>query len=629
MKKLDKPNLIMLICSLAAIAFCVSGILSFSATYQENYGTPRVENAVVDFKDNSGADMISLISSPVLSGEWEFFYNRWVVTDNDTGAADGMIHLPGRWTGMKINGERLPKTGFASYRLTINNLDSGTLNVAFGNVSNIPYRVFINGKLNVVSGTVSTDPKESFATGTRDIINWHEHTPNQTLTVVIETGYNAEGGSLIAPWLNLRQGLPIHNWLDYTFPYILLGGAIIAILFCFFLPVRALKKENLLSLALFLFALFLHYLVGADLFTYTFRTLSLSTAYAPTVRYITGFLLGWVHVYNLCANKMISLNRTEKIVLISVNAIAFVSYFFAAGTNFQLLPVMVSLLTLLPLTYRLVVSNQHIGLKWINIVIHTFLFLILTLESLDAEGLILYTMAVIFSIALFVILLGVVFLNFYRIHQSQKAALKAAQLETEVALMKNQTLKGQIKPHFVFNSLSAIQDIYRRDIKEGEEMLTRFAKHLRANVDSDNKDLVPFEEELSNMLNYFELENLRHEKKLMLILDVEHTDFSVPALSLQPFLENAVKYAETQDLENGHIQISTTLLEGGVTCVEISDNGKGFDITGIRENAVGIKNATERLRYGLDASVDIKSEQGNGTVVTISIPKTNGKEQTT
>ncbi|MDR3318174.1 MAG: histidine kinase, partial [Clostridiales bacterium] len=209
--------------------------------------------------------------------------------------------------------------------------------------------------------------------------------------------------------------------------------------------------------------------------------------------------------------------------------------------------------------------------------------------------------------------------HFLQLKNAADRALSALQYENEINLVKMQALKAQIKPHFIFNSLSAIQAMYTSDPAAGEAALSKFAHHLRLNVDSDGKELIPFEEELENTLNYFELENLRWQNKLTLLLNVEYTDFSVPVLSLQPILENAIKYAGTQAKPDGCIQIAARAEECAVI-VEVSDNGAGFDVGAVRENAVGLKNVGERFRYILNADVHVDSKIGVGTTVTISIP---------
>jgi LytS/YehU family sensor histidine kinase len=203
-----------------------------------------------------------------------------------------------------------------------------------------------------------------------------------------------------------------------------------------------------------------------------------------------------------------------------------------------------------------------------------------------------------------------------RIDESHQALV----LAEEIKEVKNQALKAQIKPHFIFNTMTSIQDIYHRSLEEGDRALSRFSKHLRLNVDSGYKDMVSFQDELNNIQNYFELENLRRGGKLSLLYDIDYVDFDIPILSLQPLIENAVKYGKTDEKEDGYIQIKSYEEEESII-VEVNDNGSGFDISEIKENSTGLKNVTQRLGFSLNANVEIISKKGEGTTVKIIIPK--------
>jgi LytS/YehU family sensor histidine kinase len=131
--------------------------------------------------------------------------------------------------------------------------------------------------------------------------------------------------------------------------------------------------------------------------------------------------------------------------------------------------------------------------------------------------------------------------------------------------------------------------------------------------------MIPFEEELDNIQNYYDLENIRRGGKLNLLYDIDYTNFKLPILSLQPIVENAVKYGKTEDKEDGYIQIRSYLEEDKII-VEINDNGAGFAPEDIKENSTGLKNVTQRLKFSLNADVIISSEKDSGTTIKIIMP---------
>jgi sensor histidine kinase YesM len=333
-------------------------------------------------------------------------------------------------------------------------------------------------------------------------------------------------------------------------------------------------------------------------------------------------------------NGTISLSRVEAIAVLSAGVVSVIACLALTGYVFQIIPIAALLLTLLWADCKIAANGELKGKYLFSfLTINTFLLTALFYEALDGQGLLNFGFETIFSFGCFVILVSVVFLSFYKMRETEKAIaehdgvlLKAAQTEAENANLRNLTLKAQIKPHFVFNALAAIQRAYLTDFDTGNELLVTFSKLLRAVVDSDEKELIHFSEELDNMLDYLTIESKRRGSGLEPVLDTEFLDFSVPALSLQPFLENAAKHSGVLDNENGQLQISSRLSEDGGVVIEISDNGCGFDAdTAIHTGGVGLKNAKARLKYALDADVTVAGAQGRGTTVRIVIPAASVK----
>jgi two-component system LytT family sensor kinase len=187
--------------------------------------------------------------------------------------------------------------------------------------------------------------------------------------------------------------------------------------------------------------------------------------------------------------------------------------------------------------------------------------------------------------------------------------------------VKQESLREQIKPHFIFNCLTAIENNYHQDTSMGDEAMNLFAHHLRSDVDSMGVDLIPFEDEISNTMNYVSLENLRIEKPFHLLLNIAYQDFLVPPFSLQPLVENSIKYSKVNEKEDGFIIISSSLNSEGNVVVEVSDNGIGYDVTQVSSNSVGIKNLTERFQILLNAKLSVISMPGKGTKTTITFHK--------
>ena len=218
----------------------------------------------------------------------------------------------------------------------------------------------------------------------------------------------------------------------------------------------------------------------------------------------------------------------------------------------------------------------------------------------------------VFTFAMF----ALVYLLF-SIHTDSKA-LKSSEYKHQAELFKTKALSGQIKPHFIFNSLEAIRVLYHQDTATGDTAINLLSEFLRGSINAFDSELVPFETEIDNIFSYTEFENLKRQKKIEVIFNIDYTDFLVPPFSVQPFVENALKYSGVDQIENGSIIISS-YKSGDCAVVEIIDNGKGFDLTKISKSSHGIKNASGRFALTLDTVPEIESTIGAGTHIKIMI----------
>lgn len=211
-----------------------------------------------------------------------------------------------------------------------------------------------------------------------------------------------------------------------------------------------------------------------------------------------------------------------------------------------------------------------------------------------------------------------IYLAFF-IRTSKKAGnAKDYKLQNEQLKMK--MLIEQIKPHFIFNALTAIKSRYHSDIAAGDNALDLFSEYMRKSLSLTDTEKIPFTAELQNICYYIDFINTMRDDPYAIIFDISVSDFYVPAFSLQPFVENAVKYSNVNKKEGGNITISAAE-DGGFISVTVCDNGDGFDVSALKDGAHGINNAKERLKLLFDADVQISSRISEGTKVCIRIKR--------
>ena len=203
-----------------------------------------------------------------------------------------------------------------------------------------------------------------------------------------------------------------------------------------------------------------------------------------------------------------------------------------------------------------------------------------------------------------------------------------AQKEKELADSRASMMISQIQPHFIYNVLSVIRSMCKDKAPEAAETTEDFAAYLRGNLDSLSiKDTIPFARELDHTKKFIALEKRRFGDRINIVYDIQTENFKLPALSLQPLVENAIKHGLLTKEEGGTIQI-TALETDSEYLVKITDDGNGFDVESVKKDGrvhVGVDNVRLRLDYMCQGTLEIQSEIGHGTTSTIHLPKKTNK----
>ncbi|MDQ3750339.1 MAG: histidine kinase [Acidobacteriota bacterium] len=202
--------------------------------------------------------------------------------------------------------------------------------------------------------------------------------------------------------------------------------------------------------------------------------------------------------------------------------------------------------------------------------------------------------------------------------------LEAAQLETALAQAQLDTLKMQLHPHFLFNTLNTISVLMREeDVETANLMLIRLSELLRIALKTENTQVVSLRQELDFLRGYLEIEQTRFQDRLKVVFEIEAEtlDAQVPNLILQPLVENAVRHGIAPRAEAGTIQIGAKRNNGFIE-LSVSDNGAGLTQAEADSNGIGLANTRARLEklYGASHKFDLSSPENGGLQVTIKIP---------
>lgn len=195
--------------------------------------------------------------------------------------------------------------------------------------------------------------------------------------------------------------------------------------------------------------------------------------------------------------------------------------------------------------------------------------------------------------------------------------------EKEMYQMQVAIMLSQIGPHFIYNTLSTIKHLCKKNPEQAAKTVDEFAGYLRGNIDSLTKrESIPFSEELNHVKQYLAIEKTRFGDKIHVEYAIEEDSFMIPVLTLQPLVENAVKHGILRKLEGGTIVIRS-YKKGNGHIVEIQDDGVGFQRGQIAVDDkvhVGLENVIARVGNMQNGKVEIDSKPGEGTKISIWLP---------
>jgi sensor histidine kinase YesM len=203
--------------------------------------------------------------------------------------------------------------------------------------------------------------------------------------------------------------------------------------------------------------------------------------------------------------------------------------------------------------------------------------------------------------------------------------VRALQLETQLAQAHLQTLKSQLQPHFLFNTLHSISALMLTDVPAADKMMTRLSDLLRMSLEDSETHVITLARELEFVNGYLGIELIRFEERLTIVHDIapDTLDAEVPHLLLQPLVENAVRHGISRLSSAGEIRISASHDEHSLH-LRVRDNGPGLpNRDGLPPKVgLGLKATRERLEtlFGNAQTFEVRSLTEGGVEAWVQIP---------
>jgi len=219
-----------------------------------------------------------------------------------------------------------------------------------------------------------------------------------------------------------------------------------------------------------------------------------------------------------------------------------------------------------------------------------------------------------------------VFLMVMVIQSSKKLVdgqVKLVKLEQLNKISELKTLKAQIEPHFLFNSLNVISSYCRTDSERARQLILELSNYFRSTLEVEG-DFSTLNKELMAIKAYLNIEQARFGNRLLInySIDTNLLNCKFPILTIQPLIENSIKHGLLKKLNGGTLDILIKDLSPNIY-IEINDDGVGFNHSDTSlSTGLGLKNINDRLKllYGSSYSLNINSSE-KGTSINFSIPK--------
>jgi two-component sensor histidine kinase len=217
--------------------------------------------------------------------------------------------------------------------------------------------------------------------------------------------------------------------------------------------------------------------------------------------------------------------------------------------------------------------------------------------------------------------LGLVFgiVSFVRIRQQAEHLLVA---QRSLAEAKVNQLKGQLRPHFLFNAMNTVSATMQVDVARADRLLTRLGELLRTSLDTSERNLVPLSEELRLLEQYADIMQARFVDRVEVKWDIAERTLAtpIPSMLLQPLLENAFKHGVERTTEKVTIHVRADAQDGNL---HASIHNTGSGLPPLMREGWGLRSCRERLEllYGPAASLSLKEKDG-GVEVALTLPST-------
>ncbi|MBO7179158.1 MAG: histidine kinase [Clostridia bacterium] len=635
MKIVAKKNKVVHI-AVFMLSVIITAVLAFSLPISSYFLPKAAKSMGIELKKQETQNY-SLFSDKAvyITDDWEFYWNELIITEQKkTLVPNLVVDLPSAWTTYQVGGEGLQSGGFATYRKVLKGFYSAEPVII--TVPNLPgaYRVYVDGVLVSTNCHIDGDIRKANLSNaeTQEFPLKLDYSDDGTYEVIIEVSCEYSSGITVLPILVENAHYESYMTSLLVFRFFIIGIIVMFLISIISISAVAFKDNRFFWLIVlcitFLFRIMISgngYKISSMFFFGLNYEIVLSLIYATT--FIIKLAL-FMHIvrslnFNVSENFLVVVSGA---FLLCVFIPQFITEIIYDSANYMFLQA-VSYILDLYLLYKIsveVANKKRFSIPFL--IASCILISSIVVDNYYINGYISKNVEFIFPVAGTIFILLLLIIQIVRIGEAYVAEMKTAALSEELADVNMRLMLSQIKPHFLYNALNTIKYLIKKDPKTAEQVVVKFSKYLRANMDSlTQKTPLPVEKELDHVANYTDIEKHRFGDRLNIVYDIGCKSFVILPLTIQPIVENAIKHGINQKPEGGTVTIKTYDDEK-FFYVDIADDGIGYDITkkpdeNDERSHVGINNIKIRLKEMLNATVEVESTVGVGTKVLIKIPK--------
>ena len=618
-------------------------IFSISLTYSPASAVAKDGSAGLAQSDFDANDFVSL------DGQWEFYWDR-LLTPADFEAdtlllADTFMKVPGSWGDANTSPLSLPGKGVATYRLVLEYPDSIKDPALRIDRVSAAYNLYANGQLIASVGNVS-DNISVFEGGYRTVIAAlpTDNNPVEIIIQVANLDYS-RGGLRVSPVFGPFQLLERQAGLLFALQLFLIGAIFVYGIHYFILFFMKTKDKMPLYFSLLCLITALRACVwGETPLLYFFPDIPVRVGIY--INYFTEYNLVLILVLCFYSIYPLEFNKTGLGIAlwptVFFNALLLTTTMIMAEANKYFLILMVG--QMLYLVFHMCKAVLHKKENAILLLAAVEIFVLSIFADLfSSMGNGRINLSYIFLIGSFAVILALSIAQARLQANTQKKLvaynemlLESDRLKDRIMETEMSFLQAQIKPHFLYNALSAIANVCEKDGQQASRLILDLAIYLRGSLVFNQMDKIStIEKELEFVDTYFHIEKARFGDKIHLVKEISIPLCNqIPVLILQPLVENAVRHGISKKPGGGTVYLRMKTVPDGID-IEIEDDGIGIEsdklqnllLTNRKQEGVGILNIHSRLLRLYGQGLTISSAAGTKTCVHLLIPTHKGEKK--